>query len=900
MAERQLSVVSKQTLDTASREMVRLLGRQLGEVIREQHGQAAFDRVEGLRRHVVNEHRQGRSAVSLIRQLSHLSIRDLVLLIRAFAIFSELANIADDYVLRSQVGSAEQGPLDLLKNRPEMTPERIYGYLAGALISPVITAHPTEVRRKSIIDREASIADLLPSYAANEAARPEIEIQLKREIRILWQTRMLRPARIRVTDEIENAAAIFGRTFVTQLPVVKRKLAVVFGLEGPLPPALRAGSWVGGDRDGNPFVSAATLDYSVRRLAGLAFDHYLEQIHALGGELSLSDELVPVSKALSALAAKSPNASPHKADEPYRRALTYIYARLSAARKSLLGQLPARAPRREETPYGFAQELADDLTIIANSLAQNGSADLAEGRLAELREAVQSFGFHLAVMDLRQNAAAHERAVAELFREGGVNDDYVSLPEAGRIRLLVQELASPRLLRTPYRSYSKETSRELEIVDMAARLRQQFGNTAIENYVISKTESVSDILEVAVLLKEAGLFAPGERPHAALRIIPLFETIQDLRQAARIMGEFFDLPLGRAILASQDDLQEVMIGYSDSNKDGGYVTSNWEIRSAIVAVIVAAKSRELNLRFFHGRGGSVGRGGGPSFEATRALPQGAVGAGIRVTEQGEVVASKYGHPDVGRRTLERMLAAALLADIDPKPDAADDELAESFSVFSAEAYRAYRALVYETEGFEDYFRQSTPLPEISDLKIGSRPASRTTSTRIEDLRAIPWVFSWSQARAMLPGWYGFGSATVKMRKLGREAELSALYERSPFFRTIVSNLEMMLAKSNLEIARHYAGLVEDRKLAAAIFDRISAEWAITEEAVLSLTGQKRILEANPALAESIRLRLPYIDALNLLQLDLLRRRRSGSQDDETLHGIHMSINGVSAGLRNSG
>jgi phosphoenolpyruvate carboxylase len=490
--------------------------------------------------------------------------------------------------------------------------------------------------------------------------------------------------------------------------------------------------------------------------------------------------------------------------------------------------------------------------------------------------------------------------VAELLREAAVCQDYIALKETERTGLLARELASPRMLRTPYRDYSQETTKELEIIDRCARLRSQFGDDAVANYVISKAASVSDILEVALLLKESGLFVPGKQPRCALRIIPLFETIEDLRASPQIMEQFFDSALGRAILAAQDDLQEVMIGYSDSNKDGGYVTSNWEIRSAIVRLIALSKSRNIRLRFFHGRGGTVGRGGGPSFEATRALPAGAVGSGMRVTEQGEVVASKYGHPDVGRRTMERMVAATLLTDLDPEADAADGELAESFSVFSAHAYQAYRALVYETPGFEFYFRQSTPLPEISDLKIGSRPPSRTNSTRIEGLRAIPWVFSWSQARAMLPGWFGFGSAAIKMREGGKQDQLETLYRNSQFFRTIVSNLEMVLAKSNLEIARCYADLVENQELANDIFNRIAAEWNLTRDTVLALTGQTKLLEHHPALGESIQLRLPYIDALNLLQLDLLRRRRAGKDDDDTLRGIHMSINGISAGLRNSG
>jgi phosphoenolpyruvate carboxylase len=902
MAERHLSLVTSQPSGGDSRDMVRLLGRHLGEVIRDQHGQSALDRVEGVRRDVVGEYRQGRSVTTLVRQFSHLPNRELVLLIRAFAIFSQLANIADDYHARCEAERDDQDPLAGLKANPDMTPERVYAFLSNALIVPVITAHPTEVRRTSIINRESAIADLLPAYdyyAANKAKRRDIEIQLKREIRTLWQTRMLRPTRIHVSDEIDNAISIFARTFISQVPAVKRRLSALFGLDVPLPGFLRVGSWVGGDRDGNPFVTAATLDYSVRRLAELAIDHYLDEIQALGGELSLSDELVPVSKALAALTAKSAHLSEHKADEPYRRALTQCYGRLSAARKALLGRSPARPPRGDEEPYGSARELADDLTIIAHSLSQNGSADLADGRLAQLREAVRSFGFHFAIMDLRQNSAVHERVVAELLREAAVAADYKSLPEAERIALLVRELESPRLLRSPYRTYSEETAKEIAIVDTAAELRRKFGEDAVANYVISKAESVSDLLEVAVLLKEAGLLVPGNKPSAALNIIPLFETIADLRAATRVMEAFFTLPLGRALLAAQNDLQEVMIGYSDSNKDGGYVTSNWEIRSALAGLIALAKLHGLRLRFFHGRGGTVGRGGGSTYEATRALPSGAVGSGIRVTEQGEVVASKYGHPGVGRRTLETIVAATLLADVNPEADSADGEHKEVFAAFSADAYRAYRALVYETPGFEIYFRQSTPIPEISDLKIGSRPASRTNSTRIEDLRAIPWVFSWSQARVILPGWYGFGTA-AKLRGVGDRADLHALYDRSRFFRTVVSNMEMMLAKSNLEIARCYADLVVDPELANGIFARIAEEWTATHDAVLALTGQKTLLENNPKLHESIRLRLPYIDALNLLQLDLLRRRRSGKDDEETLAGIHMSINGVSAGLRNSG
>ena len=436
---------------------------------------------------------------------------------------------------------------------------------------------------------------------------------------------------------------------------------------------------------------------------------------------------------------------------------------------------------------------------------------------------------------------------------------------------------------------------------MAAGLRARFGAGAVTNLVISKAASVSDMLEAALLMKEAGLFVAGEAPTSALPIVPLFETVEDLRESAAIMAAYLDLPLARSVIAAQGGLQEVMIGYSDSNKDGGYVTSVCEIRAAISRLVALGRERGVVMRFFHGRGGAVGRGGGSSFEAIQAQPAGAVDGGVRITEQGEVVASKYGHPEVGLANLETIAAAALLARFEPEEDAADAGAAGLMAELSGEAFAAYRALVYETAGFSTYFHQSTPLPEIAALNIGSRPSSRTASDRIEDLRAIPWVFSWSQARVMLPGWYGFGSAAeaIAARPDGLDS-LIRLYDGSGFFRTTVANLEMVLAKSSLAIARRYADLVEDRALADAVFGRIEREWAAAREAVLAITRQSALLERSPRLAESIRMRLPYIDALNMLQVDLLRRRRAGETDPQIGQGIRMSINGVSAGLRNSG
>lgn len=892
-------MTAQQNASPADRAFIRLLGRILGEVIREQHGQDAYDLVENIRHRSVGEYRAGGGEVALDRLLAGLSERDILLLIRAFSIFSQLANIADDYALRRETQAPGVGAARHTDQHAGLDAEQVGAFLKGGLFMPVITAHPTEVRRKSVLDREAELGDLLEQreqVGARPADMAELDRQLKRAIRILWQTRMLRSNRIHVTDEIENGLAIFTGTFLTQLPIVKRRLSQMFKLSGDVVPFLRLGSWVGGDRDGNPNISPETLDYAVRRQSEVVIDHYLDEIHALGAELSLSESLVSTSAALKALGAAPEFTSVHQKDEPYRRALITCYSRMAATRRALLGQGPVRPPRYETGPYTAPESFAADLAIIASSLGENGDADLAEGRLLNLREAVSAFGFHLATMDVRQNSDVHERAIAELLKVADAEPDYLMLPEGARIALLQRELSHARPLRSPYADYSAETARELAIADRVAALKHSFGDHAIDNYVISKAANVSDLLETALLMKEAGLFVPGVAPMASLRIVPLFETIEDLRRSATVMNAYFESPMVRAMITGQGGMQEIMIGYSDSNKDGGYVTSNWEIYSGISRLVTLGIERGIKMRFFHGRGGAVGRGGGSSFDAIRALPAGASAHGIRITEQGEVVASKYGDPQIGRANLETIVAAALLAEQDPRPDAADGEGGAMLSKLSQAAYSVYRDLVYDTPGFESYFRQATPLLEIADLKIGSRPASRSKSPRIEDLRAIPWVFSWSQARVMLPGWYGFGTAA---NRIGVQ-ELKPLYSKSAFFRTMMDNMEMVLAKSNLAIARRYAELVEDRTLAEQVVTRIEREWRLTQDAMLAISGQSRLLECNPRLADSIQSRLPYVDALNHLQLDLLRRRRAGDVDTDVHDGIHMSINGISAGLRNSG
>jgi phosphoenolpyruvate carboxylase len=870
---------------------IRLLGRLLGEVVSEQHGAATLALIEEVRRQSIGDYRSGADLTVLAKRIAEVSEADLLLLIRAFTIFSQLANIADDHVLRAEARQARSLQVEEVAGRVDAAKAR--AFLREALLAPVLTAHPTEVRRKSILDRDAAISALLEER--QPWCEADVDARLKREIRILWQTRMLRSIRIHVTDEIKNALSVFRSTFIGQVPIVQRKVAKLFGLQTPAA-FLRPGSWVGGDRDGNPFVSPETLEYAVRNQSEAVLTHYLTEIHGLGVELSVSDDLVSTSEDLKALRAPLEHTSDQQADEPYRRALITCYARLAAARLALLGDGPKNPPRFTAPAYETPEAFVADLDVLIQSLRENGDADLAEGRLSELREAVGSFGFHLAAMDVRQNSDVHERAVAELLAAAKVAPDYLALDEKARVALLLAELASPRPLRSPYAEYTPETLRELAIADRAAMLKRRFGDGAVANYVISKAASVSDMLETAILMKEAGLFVPGEIPKASLRIVPLFETVGDLRASEDIMREYFHYPLVRAMLGAQGNLQEVMIGYSDSNKDGGYVTSTYEIRMGISGLVALGQEAGIRMRFFHGRGGAVGRGGGSSFDAVRALPQGASVLGLRITEQGEVVSSKYGDPDTGRASLETIVVANLLAELEPGTDAADTMGATDLAALSMAAFKHYRGLVYETPGFEVYFRQSTPLPEIADLKIGSRPASRSKSGAIEDLRAIPWVFSWSQARVMLPGWFGFGTAA---HAVGLD-KLRAIYEVSPFFRTTIANMEMVLAKSSMALAKQYAGLVEDRALADRVFARIEAEWNATHAAVLAISGQKTLLEKNPQLAESINRRMPYVNALGHLQINLLRRRRAGDESEEIHRGIHMSINGVSAGLRNSG
>ncbi|NCT84674.1 MAG: phosphoenolpyruvate carboxylase [Comamonadaceae bacterium] len=907
---------------------IRLLGRILGDVIREQEGREAYELVERIRQlSVAYRHKHDKEAGKRFdKLLKSLSGEQAVSVIRAFSYFSHLANIAEDrhHIRRRDVheraGSLQPGSLAYcLEHLHEagIRPTEIAAVLRRGFISPVLTAHPTEVQRKSILDAERAIAGLLEARdrCGTERELRDTEGLLRARITQLWQTRMLRYSKLTVADEIENALSYYHSTFLRQIPKLYAELEEHLPGEH-LPSFLRMGHWIGGDRDGNPNVGAATLQQAMKRQAEVALRHYLTELHELGAELSISLRLSGVTPDMQLLAERSPDQNAHRLDEPYRRALTGMYARLAATLHELTGTEALRHAVAPQDPYRSPEELLADLRTIEASLKAHHAEALIAPRLAPLMRAVQVFGFHLATLDLRQSSDQHEAVLAELLAAARIEEDYAALDEAAKRALLLKLLNDARPLRVIGARYTDKTVGELAVFEAAREALARFGREALRHYIISHTESVSDLLEVALLLKETGLLRGTLDGYAAsdLIIVPLFETIGDLRVAPDIMREFYALPGVRGLVDRSGGEQDIMLGYSDSNKDGGMFTSSWELYRAEIALVALfdelRRAGPLTLRLFHGRGGTVGRGGGPSYQAILAQPPGTVNGQIRLTEQGEVIASKYAHPEIGRRNLETLVAATLEATLLHPTQSAPKSFLQAAQALSDASFAAYRGLVYGTPGFADYFFASTPIREIAELNIGSRPASRKATRAIEDLRAIPWGFSWGQARVALPGWCGFGSGVEAF--LGEEpaqrAKNLALLKRMlkgwPFFRALLSNLDMVLAKTDLTLAERYVELVEDKKLGKRIFSAIKAEFERTRAALALITGEDKRLAANPSLARSIEHRFPYIDPLNHLQVELMRRYRRTQPDDPAMErvqrGIHLSINGIAAGLRNTG
>jgi len=927
----------------ALRDDIRLLGRILGDTIRDHEGRDAYELVERVRQlSVAYRLKKDASAGRVLeRLLKNLTADQMVSVIRAFSYFSHLANIAEDrhHVRRRQhheaQGHLQPGSLAYALEHLQQAGVRaseVAATLQQAYISPVLTAHPTEVQRQSILDAERAVAQLVEQRdtLATGREREENEALIRARVTQLWQTRMLRPVKLTVSDEIENALSYYPATFLRQIP---RLYAEVEGaLAGhETGTFLRMGHWIGGDRDGNPNVGAGTMRLALARQAEVALRFYLTEVHLLGAELSMSQMLAPVTAEMLALADRSPDTNEHRKDEPYRRALIGVYARLAATLHELTGTEALRHAVAPQSPYPDADAFAADLEVIARSLKSHHAQAMIAPRLKPLQRAVQVFGFHLATLDIRQSSDRHEAVVDELLRLARIEPGYTSLSEPAKRERLLAMLDDARPLRVRGASYTPATLAELEVFETAGRLRARFGAQALRHCIISHTEDVSDLLEVLLLQKECGLvdgtLDAGAR--SALIVVPLFETIADLRRAPQIMREYYALPGIAAMVVASGAEQDIMLGYSDSNKDGGFFTSNWELYRAEVALVelfdALERSHGIRLRLFHGRGGTVGRGGGPSYEAILAQPPGTVRGQIRMTEQGEVIGSKYANPVIGRRNLETLVAATLEATLLHAAKTPPKAFLDAAAGLSDASFAAYRGIVYGTPGFADYFFATTPLREIAELNIGSRPAARPKegaahgsndgggaakpTHSIEDLRAIPWSFSWGQCRLGLPGWCGFGSGVEAWlgsgpERAGRVELLQRMHRQWPFFRTLLSNLDMVLAKSDLRIALRYTSLADDTRAAKRIFGMLRAEWERTEAALALITGESTRLQSNPALARSIEHRFPYLDPLNHLQVELLRRYRHRREGDAAIErvrrGIHLSINGLAAGLRNTG
>ncbi|OBH03189.1 phosphoenolpyruvate carboxylase [Mycobacterium sp. E2699] len=905
---------------------IRLLGTILGDTVREQNGDEVFDLVERARVASFRVRRSEIDRAEMTRMFDGIDIHLAIPIIRAFSHFALLANVAEDIhrERRRKIHVAAGEPpqdstlaatyakLDLA----ELDSATVANALRGALVSPVITAHPTETRRRTVFVTQHRITELMRLHAAGHTETDHgrnVELELRRQVLTLWQTALIRLSRLQITDEIEVGLRYYPAALFKVIPQVNAEVRGALRTRWPdadllAAPILQPGSWIGGDRDGNPNVTGDVVRRATGSAAFTALAHYLAELTELEQELSMSARLITVTAGLTALAEGCDDKA--RADEPYRRALRVIRGRLTATAAEILDRRPQHELDLGLQAYCAPGELRADLDVVDASLRTHGAGLLADDRLARLRESVHVFGFHLSGLDMRQNSDVHEQVVGELLAWAGVHPDYGSLAEDERVGLLAGELAIRRPLVGDRTAQLSELARgELGVVAAAARAVERYGPAAVPNYVISMCQSVSDVLEAAILLKEAGLLdASGPETYCPVGISPLFETIDDLHNGASILQAMLDLPLYRSLVDARGGCQEVMLGYSDSNKDGGYLAANWAVYRAELTLVEVARKTGIRLRLFHGRGGTVGRGGGPSYQAILAQPPGAVNGSLRLTEQGEVIAAKYAEPQLARRNLESLVAATLestLLDVEGLGEAAEPAYAVLDEV-AALAHRAYAELVHDTPGFVDYFKASTPVSEIGSLNIGSRPTSRKPTESISDLRAIPWVLAWTQSRVMLPGWYGTGSAFEEWIAAGPESEgervkvLHELYERWPFFRSVLSNMAQVLAKSDLGLAARYSELVADESLRRRVFDKIVDEHRRTIAMHKLVTGHDDLLADNPALARSVFNRFPYLEPLNHLQVELLRRYRSGDDDELVQRGILLTMNGLASALRNSG
>lgn len=882
-------------------EEVLILTELLEDITKNMLAPETFEKIIQLKELSTQEDYQG-----LNRLVTSLSNDEMVYISRYFSILPLLINISEDVDLAYEINhqnNIDQDYLGKLSTTIKLVAEKenAVEILEHLNVVPVLTAHPTQVQRKSMLDLTNHIHSLLRKYRDVKLGlinKDKWYNDLRRYIEIIMQTDMIREKKLKVTNEITNAMEYYNSSFLKAVPHLTteyKRLAQAHGLNLKQAKPITMGMWIGGDRDGNPFVTAKTLKQSALTQCEVIMNYYDKKIYQLYREFSLSTSIVNVSKQVREMARQSKDNSIYREKELYRRALFDIQSKIQATKTYLIED------EEVGTRYETANDFYKDLIAIRDSLLENKGESLISGDFVELLQAVEIFGFYLASIDMRQDSSVYEACVAELLKSAGIHSRYSELSEEEKCDLLLKELEEdPRILSATHAEKSELLAKELAIFKTARVLKDKLGDDVIRQTIISHATSLSDMLELAILLKEVGLV---DTERACVQIVPLFETIEDLDHSEETMRKYLSLSLAKKWIDSRNNYQEIMLGYSDSNKDGGYLSSCWTLYKAQQQLTAIGDEFGVKVTFFHGRGGTVGRGGGPTYEAITSQPLKSIKDRIRLTEQGEVIGNKYGNKDAAYYNLEMLVSAAINRMITHKKS--DTNTPNRYEAIMDQvvdrSYDVYRDLVFGNEHFYDYFFESSPIKAISSFNIGSRPAARKTITEIGGLRAIPWVFSWSQSRVMFPGWYGVGSSFKEFINKNPEniAILRDMYQNWPFFQSLLSNVDMVLSKSNMNIAFEYAKLCEDEQV-KAIYETILNEWQVTKNVILAIEGHDELLADNPYLKASLDYRMPYFNILNYIQLELIKRQRRGelSSDQERL--IHITINGIATGLRNSG
>lgn len=882
-------------------EEVLILTELLEDITKNMLAPETFEKIIQLKELSTQEDYQG-----LNRLVTSLSNDEMVYISRYFSILPLLINISEDVDLAYEINhqnNIDQDYLGKLSTTIKLVAEKenAVEILEHLNVVPVLTAHPTQVQRKSMLDLTNHIHSLLRKYRDVKLGlinKDKWYNDLRRYIEIIMQTDMIREKKLKVTNEITNAMEYYNSSFLKAVPHLTteyKRLAQAHGLNLKQAKPITMGMWIGGDRDGNPFVTAKTLKQSALTQCEVIMNYYDKKIYQLYREFSLSTSIVNVSKQVREMARQSKDNSIYREKELYRRALFDIQSKIQATKTYLIED------EEVGTRYETANDFYKDLIAIRDSLLENKGESLISGDFVELLQAVEIFGFYLASIDMRQDSSVYEACVAELLKSAGIHSRYSELSEEEKCDLLLKELEEdPRILSATHAEKSELLAKELAIFKTARVLKDKLGDDVIRQTIISHATSLSDMLELAILLKEVGLV---DTERARVQIVPLFETIEDLDHSEETMRKYLSLSLAKKWIDSRNNYQEIMLGYSDSNKDGGYLSSCWTLYKAQQKLTAIGDEFGVKVTFFHGRGGTVGRGGGPTYEAITSQPLKSIKDRIRLTEQGEVIGNKYGNKDAAYYNLEMLVSAAINRMITQKKS--DTNTPNRYEAIMDQvvdrSYDIYRDLVFGNEHFYDYFFESSPIKAISSFNIGSRPAARKTITEIGGLRAIPWVFSWSQSRVMFPGWYGVGSSFKEFINKNPEniAILRDMYQNWPFFQSLLSNVDMVLSKSNMNIAFEYAKLCEDEQV-KAIYEIILNEWQVTKNVILAIEGHDELLADNPYLKASLDYRMPYFNILNYIQLELIKRQRRGelSSDQERL--IHITINGIATGLRNSG